>query len=203
MDSRTIARVASGVKAHLTAAGTGHIQGGETVSYNYDDLLIESVAVRRRRLGGALMFGRERLRRDWSDRVKTFVGGAFLAALAATGCVAVSFVTNLLANDDSLRPNKQVTPPAVTRTTTSTAPAGVPVTPSTTRSPRPRPTSTPPPVRPKPTRTPTAPKTTPKPKATPSTKKSTSRPPTSTPATKKSTSSKAPAKSPSSTRTTP
>ncbi|MDE9367035.1 hypothetical protein PZ938_15570 [Luteipulveratus sp. YIM 133132] len=73
------------------------------MSYSYDDLLIESVATRRQRLGGALMFGQERLRRDWSDRLRTFVAGVFLAALAAAGCVAVSFVTHLLSSDPTLR----------------------------------------------------------------------------------------------------
>jgi hypothetical protein len=76
------------------------------LSYGYDDQLIDAVAVRRRRIESALMFGDQRLRRSWSDRTRTFVGAAFLAVIAAAGCVAVSFVTNLLANDDTVRPNR-------------------------------------------------------------------------------------------------
>ena len=54
------------------------------------------------------MFGDQRLRRAWSDRTRTFVLAAFFAVLAAAGCVAVSFVTNLLSKDDTVTPNSHV-----------------------------------------------------------------------------------------------
>ncbi len=78
------------------------------MSYGYDEQLIDAVAVRRRRIEAALMFGDQRLRRAWSDRTRTFVLAAFFAVLAAAGCVAVSFVTNLLSKDDTVRPSSQV-----------------------------------------------------------------------------------------------
>ncbi len=77
---------------------------GAAVSYGYDEQLIEAVAVRRRRIESAFMFGDQRLRRAWSDRTRTFVLAAFLAVLAAAGCVAVSFVTQLLSHDTTIRP---------------------------------------------------------------------------------------------------
>ncbi len=74
------------------------------MSYGYDEQLIDAVAVRRQRIESALMFGDQRLRRTWSDRTRTFVLAAFLAVIAAAGCVAVSFVTHLLSTDTTIRP---------------------------------------------------------------------------------------------------
>lgn len=65
--------------------------------YSHDEQLIESVAVRRARLTLALLFGTDRSVRTWSDRVRTFVGSAFIAVLACALCVGISWVTNLLA----------------------------------------------------------------------------------------------------------
>ncbi|MGB3827784.1 MAG: hypothetical protein WA962_03330 [Ornithinimicrobium sp.] len=67
------------------------------MAYTYDEQLIDAVAVRRRRLTGALLHGPERLRHQFSDRVGTFALGAGLGVLIAAGCVAVSFVRDLLA----------------------------------------------------------------------------------------------------------
>lgn len=69
------------------------------MSYSYDDQLIDAVSVRRRRLAGALMFGEHRLRREWQDRVRTFVSSALLTAVIAAGCVATSFVQQLFADN--------------------------------------------------------------------------------------------------------
>lgn len=66
------------------------------MAYTYDEQLIDAVAVRRRRLTGALLHGPARLKRPWSDRAMAFAAGAGLAALIAAGCVAVSFVRDLL-----------------------------------------------------------------------------------------------------------
>lgn len=66
------------------------------MAYTYDEQLIDAVAVRRRRLTAALLHGEHRLQRPWSDRVMTLVAGGALAALIAAGCVAFSFVADLL-----------------------------------------------------------------------------------------------------------
>lgn len=66
------------------------------MAYTYDEQLIDAVAVRRRRLTAALLHGQHRLQRQWSDRVMTFAAGAGAATLIAAGCVAVSFVADLL-----------------------------------------------------------------------------------------------------------
>lgn len=78
--------------------------------YTYDDQLIDAVAVRRRRLSLALLFGRQRLRRTWSDRVSTFMISAILAVLACAACVAISFVTHLLSSDPALQRNRPGAP---------------------------------------------------------------------------------------------
>lgn len=93
------------------------------MSYGYDDQLIDAVSVRRRRLESALLFADQRLRRTWSDRVRTFVLAAFFAVLAAAGCVAVSYVTHLLANDTTIRPTTYGTPSSSTPGNTTSAPA--------------------------------------------------------------------------------
>ncbi len=80
------------------------------MSYGYDEQLIEAVTVRRRRVEAALMFADQRLHRTWSDRLRTFVLAAFLAVIAAAACVAVSFVTHLLASDTTIRPTSPVAP---------------------------------------------------------------------------------------------
>jgi hypothetical protein len=69
---------------------------------DYDEQVIEATAVRRQRLVQALLFGPERLRRVWNDRVGTHLAAAFVAVLACAVCVAVSFVVDLLASDPSL-----------------------------------------------------------------------------------------------------
>ncbi|PRY62834.1 hypothetical protein BCF74_10341 [Knoellia remsis] len=65
----------------------------------YDDQLIDSVRVRRSRLISALLFGVERSRRVWNDRVGTFVVSAFVGVLVCAGCIGVAFVTNLLESE--------------------------------------------------------------------------------------------------------
>ncbi len=67
------------------------------MSYTYDDQLIDAIGVRRRRLAAALLHGSDRLRRHWSDHLMAYVASAGVSALIAAGCVATSFVRNLLA----------------------------------------------------------------------------------------------------------
>lgn len=74
------------------------------MSYGYDAQLIDTVAVRRRRLETAFVCGDQRMRRAWSDRLRTFVLAGFVTVLAAAGCVAVSFVTSLLTGTSPVAP---------------------------------------------------------------------------------------------------
>lgn len=59
---------------------------------DYDTQLLESVAVRRRRLRDALLFGRLRARRTLDENlVKAFIG-LVIAAVLCAGCVGWSFI---------------------------------------------------------------------------------------------------------------
>ncbi|WSD70997.1 hypothetical protein OG978_28590 [Streptomyces sp. NBC_01591] len=63
---------------------------------DYDSQLLESVAVRRRRMRDALLFGAQRARRTADERLgKVFAGIAITAVLCA-GCVGWSFVQNMM-----------------------------------------------------------------------------------------------------------
>ncbi|MEV5442166.1 hypothetical protein AB0N23_06410 [Streptomyces sp. NPDC052644] len=67
------------------------------MAWDYDSQLLESVAVRRRRLRDALLFGAERARRTADERLgKVFAGIAITAVLCA-GCVGWSFLQHTLA----------------------------------------------------------------------------------------------------------
>lgn len=66
------------------------------MSNEYDNQLIESVTVRRRRLGAALLYGRNPQRRRWIDGVRRFIFSIVVAAVIGAGCVGFSFVSNLL-----------------------------------------------------------------------------------------------------------
>ncbi|MCQ9183186.1 hypothetical protein KMT30_29905 [Streptomyces sp. IBSBF 2953] len=60
----------------------------------YDSQLLESVAVRRRRLRDALLFGAQRQRRAVDERVGKAVAGMVVAAVLCAGCVGWSFVSH-------------------------------------------------------------------------------------------------------------
>jgi len=62
----------------------------------YDAQLLESVGVRRQRLGGALLHGRERTRRGADRTVKAIVAGLAVAAVLCAGCVGWSYVQERL-----------------------------------------------------------------------------------------------------------
>jgi len=63
---------------------------------DYDSQLLESVAVRRRRMRDALLFGVQRVRRTADERLgKVFIGLAITAVLCA-GCVGWSFLQHTL-----------------------------------------------------------------------------------------------------------
>ncbi|MCI3932790.1 hypothetical protein [Streptomyces sp. AN091965] len=60
---------------------------------DYDSQLLESVAVRRRRLRDAVVFGGERQRRGWDERLGKVFGGIVIGAVLCAGCVGWSFVS--------------------------------------------------------------------------------------------------------------
>ena len=66
-----------------------------SVPYVYDDQLIDAVAVRRKRLLAGFLFGKQRIRFTWQDRVSTFIGSLVLAVVICTVCVAIAFVMYL------------------------------------------------------------------------------------------------------------
>ncbi|MBT1002552.1 hypothetical protein KIH31_08035 [Paenarthrobacter sp. DKR-5] len=70
---------------------------GACVPNDYDNQLIESVAVRRGRLTTALLYGSNPLQRRWQDSVRLFLFSVAVAALIAAVCVGYSFISNLLA----------------------------------------------------------------------------------------------------------
>jgi hypothetical protein len=74
------------------------------VAHDYDNQLIESVAVRRARLTTALLYGANPLQRRWKSSVRTFFFSIAMAAVIAAVCVGYSFVTNLL---EDLRQERQ------------------------------------------------------------------------------------------------
>lgn len=63
---------------------------------HYDQQVVETEENRRSRLHDTVFFGHERQRRQSPRTLKPLVIGVFLAALIAAGCVATSFVANLL-----------------------------------------------------------------------------------------------------------
>ncbi|GGQ71368.1 hypothetical protein [Couchioplanes azureus] len=64
---------------------------------DFDAQLLESVAVRRRRLRDALLWGTLRTRRAASNLLGRLVAGAAVAAVICAGCVGWSFLQDQLA----------------------------------------------------------------------------------------------------------
>jgi uncharacterized protein HemX len=59
---------------------------------DYDSQLLESVAVRRRRMRDALLFGAQRGRRTVDERLGKVFAGIAIAAVLCAGCVGWSFL---------------------------------------------------------------------------------------------------------------
>ncbi|MFD8520699.1 hypothetical protein ACFV2D_11860 [Streptomyces capillispiralis] len=68
---------------------------------DYDSQLLESVAVRRRRLRDALLFGARRQRRAADERMGKVIAGMVIAAVLCAGCVGWSFVSHRLIGQES------------------------------------------------------------------------------------------------------
>ncbi|MET8635281.1 hypothetical protein ACWEQ2_39680 [Streptomyces sp. NPDC004096] len=64
---------------------------------DYDSQLLESVAVRRRRMRDALLFGVQRGRRTVDERLGKLFAGIAIAAVLCAGCVGWSFLQATLA----------------------------------------------------------------------------------------------------------
>lgn len=79
---------------------------------DYDSQLLESVAVRRRRLRDAALFGAQRSRRSLDENVGKILGGIALAAVVCAGCVGWSFISDKLA-DQEREKEKREAPRAV------------------------------------------------------------------------------------------
>jgi hypothetical protein len=63
-----------------------------SVARDYDAQLLESVAVRRRRLRDALSWGSLRTKRSMTDNVFRLLIGAAVAAAVCAGCVGWAFL---------------------------------------------------------------------------------------------------------------
>ncbi|MEV4753522.1 hypothetical protein AB0J86_00160 [Micromonospora sp. NPDC049559] len=64
---------------------------------DYDTQLLESVAVRRRRLRDALLYGSLAIRRSYEENLGRAMAGVVVAAVLTGGCVGWSFVQHQIA----------------------------------------------------------------------------------------------------------
>ncbi|MFI8498989.1 hypothetical protein ACIGFK_10905 [Streptomyces sp. NPDC085524] len=74
---------------------------------DYDSQLLESVAVRRRRMRDALLFGAQRARRTADERLGKMFAGIAIAAVLCAGCVGWSFVQHTLAKQKAEQQKQQ------------------------------------------------------------------------------------------------
>ncbi|OJF14976.1 hypothetical protein [Couchioplanes caeruleus] len=78
---------------------------------DFDAQLLESVAVRRRRLRDALLWGTLRTRRAAANLLGRLVAGAAVAAVLCAGCVGWSFLQEQLAQRAEQQQRNSVTVP--------------------------------------------------------------------------------------------
>lgn len=74
---------------------------------DHDSQLLESVAVRRRRMRDALLFGAQRGRRTVDERLGKMFAGIVVAAVLCAGCVAWSFLQHTLAQQKAEQEKQQ------------------------------------------------------------------------------------------------
>nr|BFD84850.1 hypothetical protein StreXyl84_42510 [Streptomyces sp. Xyl84] len=74
---------------------------------DYDSQLLESVAVRRRRMRDALLFGAQRGRRTVDERLGKVFAGIAIAAVLCAGCVGWSFLQSTLAKQKAEQKKQQ------------------------------------------------------------------------------------------------
>ncbi|KOU77290.1 hypothetical protein ADK57_02830 [Streptomyces sp. MMG1533] len=77
------------------------------MSRDYDSQLLESVAVRRRRMRDALLFGAQRARRTADERFGKMFAGIAIAAVLCAGCVGWSFLQATLAKQKAEEEKQQ------------------------------------------------------------------------------------------------
>lgn len=77
------------------------------MSRDYDSQLLESVAVRRRRMRDALLFGAQRGRRTVDERFGKMFAGIAIAAVLCAGCVGWSFLQATLAKQKAEQDKQQ------------------------------------------------------------------------------------------------
>ncbi|KOG40718.1 hypothetical protein [Streptomyces resistomycificus] len=77
------------------------------MSRDYDSQLLESVAVRRRRMRDALLFGAQRARRTADERFGKMFAGIAIAAVLCAGCVGWSFLQSTLAKQKAEKDKQQ------------------------------------------------------------------------------------------------
>lgn len=115
---------------------------------DYDSQLLESVAVRRRRLRDALLFGSQRIRRSLEEGLGRVFGGIALATVLCAGCVGWSFVAEQRAKKDDKPPSPQPTSPLVPAPPGPQAPSAAATPFASTTPPVPAQTTAPPPPAP-------------------------------------------------------
>ncbi|MCB4208539.1 hypothetical protein [Arthrobacter sp. UM1] len=62
----------------------------------YDQQVVEAVTLRRQRVQNAVFFGGARWRRQLPDQLRPLLMGVIVAAVIAAGCIATSFIVNLI-----------------------------------------------------------------------------------------------------------
>ena len=63
-----------------------------------DAVLVDQAKIQRMRLGAALLYGRIDERRTVNDHMRRLIGSLIVAAVACAVCVGVSFVVQLLSD---------------------------------------------------------------------------------------------------------
>ncbi|MFS4091097.1 hypothetical protein [Streptomyces sp. AF1A] len=91
---------------------------------DYDSQLLESVAVRRRRLRDAVLFGAQRQRRTVDERLGKAFAGVVIAAVVCAGCVGWSFISHRVVGKGPY--GTSVPAPAVPSAPTSGGTSGAP-----------------------------------------------------------------------------
>ncbi len=66
----------------------------------HDAVLVDQARIHRMRLGAALLYGRIDERRTVNDHLRRLMGSLIITAVACAACVAVSFVVQLLADQE-------------------------------------------------------------------------------------------------------
>ncbi len=90
------------------------------MSGTYGTQVIESVAVRRRRLREAWLFGAERAKNTLNEQTGKVLASVMIGAVACAGCAGVSYFKSSQAKE---KQNQQPTPTATTSGPVSPSPS--------------------------------------------------------------------------------